>query len=65
MRNARAHKLQWSGPTVHSSTVAVGGRAIEEIHTEDYLRDKSVRCLFDCVSKCVCKWRVHVWPPCS
>ena len=21
MRNARAHKLQWSGPTVHSSTV--------------------------------------------
>ena len=22
MRNARAHKLQWSGPTVHSSTVA-------------------------------------------
>ena len=20
MRNARAHKLQWSGPTVHSST---------------------------------------------
>ena len=23
MRNARAHKLQWSGPTVHSSTVAI------------------------------------------
>ena len=23
MRNARAHKLQWSGPTVHSSTVSV------------------------------------------
>ena len=22
MRNARAHKLQWSDPTVHSSTVA-------------------------------------------
>ena len=22
MRNAQAHKLQWSGPTVHSSTVA-------------------------------------------
>ena len=22
MRNARAHKLQWSGPTVHSSTVS-------------------------------------------
>ena len=22
MRNARAHKFQWSGPTVHSSTVA-------------------------------------------
>ena len=22
MRNARAHKLQWSGPTVQSSTVA-------------------------------------------
>ena len=21
MRNARAHKIQWSGPTVHSSTV--------------------------------------------
>ena len=21
MQNARAHKLQWSGPTVHSSTV--------------------------------------------
>ena len=21
MRNARAHKRQWSGPTVHSSTV--------------------------------------------
>ena len=21
MRNAQAHKLQWSGPTVHSSTV--------------------------------------------
>ena len=21
MRNARAHKLQWSGPTVHSSIV--------------------------------------------
>ena len=21
MRNARAHKLQWSGPTVHSSTL--------------------------------------------
>ena len=21
MRNARAHKFQWSGPTVHSSTV--------------------------------------------
>ena len=21
MLNARAHKLQWSGPTVHSSTV--------------------------------------------
>ena len=21
MRNARAHKLQWSSPTVHSSTV--------------------------------------------
>ena len=23
MRNARAHKLQWSGPTVHSSTVVM------------------------------------------
>ena len=23
MRNARAHKLQWSDPTVHSSTVAL------------------------------------------
>ena len=23
MRNARAHKLQWSGPTVHSSTVVL------------------------------------------
>ena len=34
-------------------------------HTEDYLRDKSVRCLFDYVCKCVRKWRVHVWPPCS
>ena len=28
MRNARAHKLQWSGPTVHSSTVLLpyGGK---------------------------------------
>ena len=23
MRNARAHKLQWSGPTVHSSTIVL------------------------------------------
>ena len=27
---------------------------IEQIHTEDYLRDKSVRCLFDCVCNGMC-----------
>ena len=33
----------------------------ENIHRESYLSEKSVRYFFDCV----CKWRVHVWPPCS
>ena len=28
MRNAQAHKLQWSGPTVHSSTVAISNEAL-------------------------------------
>ena len=28
----------------------------ENIHTESYLSKKSVRCFFDCVCKCVCKW---------
>ena len=28
----------------------------ENIHTESYLREKSVRCFFDCV----CKWRVKM-----
>ena len=36
-------------------------KSTEYIHTESYLSEKSVRCFFDCV----CKWRVHVWPPCS
>ena len=29
----------------------------ENTHTESYLSEKSVRCFFDCVCKCVCKWR--------
>ena len=28
----------------------------EDIHTEDYLSEKSVRCFCDCV----CKWRVQM-----
>ena len=28
----------------------------ENIHTESYLSEKSVRCFFDCV----CKWRVQM-----
>ena len=32
----------------------------ENIHTESYLSEKSVRCFFDCVCKCVCKWRHRV-----
>ena len=30
MRNARAHKLQWSDPTVHSSTVALATALVQD-----------------------------------
>ena len=38
----------------------IEGLVTENIHTESYLSEKSVRCFFDCVCKCVCKWRHRV-----
>ena len=35
-------------------------KTTENTHTESYLSEKSVRCFFDCVCKCVCKWRHRV-----
>ena len=37
MRNARAHKLQWSGPTVRSSTVVLATAV--PMHTAAARRD--------------------------
>ena len=45
MRNARAHKLQWSGPTVHSSTVAMLTGADFKRFSYRLLRCSSSSCL--------------------
>ena len=39
MRNARAHKLQWSGPTAHSSTVTMQ-RPIQTLYGENFLTER-------------------------
>ena len=43
-----------------ASTARARDGTTENIHTESYLSEKSVRCFFDCVCKCVCKWRHRV-----
>ena len=46
--------------TVALSSAEAEYQATENIHTESYLSEKSVRCFFYCVCKCVCKWRHRV-----
>ena len=49
MQNARAHKLQWSGPIVHSSTVVILKMSLT-IHLQDSLYQIHLQDKFFCPS---------------